>query len=342
MSSILSQTTVKLDQKQSLNSDEMTESMEFIVSGHAADDEMEGFLLALRKKGETVEEIVAAAKVMRGHSIRLTRDIPDLLDTCGTGGDGLNTLNISTLSAIVACAAGIRVAKHGNRSISSISGSADILESLGVKIDLSVEQLEASLEKTGFAFFFAPKFHPAMRFASAARKKIQGKTIFNILGPLSNPAGVSYQVIGVYERRLVAIVAKALFSLGLKKALVVHGLEGVDEISVSSQTFATELLDGRLIDVEITPEACGILRAPVEYLRCQSKEEALELALQVLKGKKGAALDAICLNAAAALYVAGKAASLKDGVNRSRILLESGAVYKKLEEIILFSKNAGN
>ena len=339
MSAGLSQALLKLNQKNSLSPDEMTTAMEWVVSGQAPDAEIEKFLLLLREKGETAEEIVAAVRVMRKHAVKLSKSYPDLLDTCGTGGDAQFTLNISTLAALVACAAGIRVAKHGNRSVSSVSGSADLLSALGIPLDLSVQSLEASLEKTGFAFFFAPKFHPATRFAMPARKKIQGKTIFNILGPLSNPAGVAYQVVGVYDHKLVEIVAKALAELGVKRALVVHGADGVDEISISSQTTAMELNDGGLKEYTITPETCGVLRAPMDYLRCRSQEEAKTLALSVLKGRKGAPTDVVSLNAGAALYIAGKADSLKCGTSLSHSLLVQGNVYQKLEEIVSFSQN---
>lgn len=332
----------KLSQKESLNSEEMTAAMELVVSGKALDEEIERFLLVLREKGETAVEIVSAAKVMRKHAVKLSKVYPDLLDTCGTGGDGQHTLNISTLAALVACAAGAKVAKHGNRSVSSVSGSADILESLGIKIDLPVETIEKSLNATDFAFFFAPQFHPATRFAMPARKKIQGKTIFNILGPLSNPANVSYQVIGVYDKRLLETMAKALLDLCVKRALVVHGLDGVDEISISSETMVMEFDSGKLKNYQISPEACGIKKSSLEALRCRSKEEAKALALDVLKGIEGPAFDAVSLNAAAALYVSGRTHSIKDGVESAKLYLKKGAVYNKLQEIISFTQKASS
>ncbi len=329
---------LKLQERKDLDPAEMASAMEFVISGRASDEEIERFLILLREKGETAAEIAAGANVMRKHALTLSKNYPDLLDTCGTGGDGSRTLNVSTLAALTACAAGVRVAKHGNRSLSGVSGSADLLESLGVPIDLPVSAVEKAIENIGFAFLFAPIFHPATRFAGPARKKIKGKTIFNILGPLSNPAGVQYQVIGVYDKKLIEIVAQALLDLGTKRALVVHGADGLDEISVSDRTFAVELTKGQLKKYEILPEEHGIQKSSHKIPVCDTKEDSKKMALEVLKGGQGVNHDLVSLNAAAALYISGKASSIKEGVHVAKKLLAEGAVHKKLEEIILFSK----
>ncbi|PIU39728.1 MAG: anthranilate phosphoribosyltransferase [Candidatus Omnitrophica bacterium CG07_land_8_20_14_0_80_50_8] len=328
----------KLKDKKDLTSTEMAEAMERVVSGHAAGEAVEQFLICLRQKGETAVEILSAARVMRKHALKLSKDYPGLLDTCGTGGDGSRTLNISTLSALTASAAGAKVAKHGNRSVSSVSGSADLLEGLGVPINLAAPAIEHAIEKVHFAFLFAPNFHPAMRFAMPARKKIQGKTIFNVLGPLSNPANVQYQVIGVYDKKLVTIVAEALLELGTRHALVVHGADGLDEISIFDKTSVAELTGKRIKTYEIVPADYGIKKTALDALRCGTKEEGKRMALRVLKGGAGAACDMVALNSAAALYVSGLAHSIAEGVGIAGALLTQGAVYEKLQEIIAFSK----
>lgn len=315
----------------------VSEMMEKIVSGLSHDQEIENFLLGLRDKGETAEEIAAAALVMRRHCVKLSRAFPDAVDTCGTGGDGKSTLNVSTLAAITAAAAGARVAKHGNRSVSSLCGSADLLELLGVSIDLPNPVIETCLQKTGFGFFFAPRFHPATRFALPARKKLGGKTIFNILGPLANPAGAGAQLLGVYEERLVPIVAQVLLKLGARRALVVHGKEGLDEISSTTETAACEVKDGAVRSFLIRPEDFGLGRASLSDLVCASKEAALEDALFVLKGGESVKADIVSLNAGAVLYLAGRASGLREGFSLAKATVEKGLGYEKLGEIASFS-----
>lgn len=316
---------------------DISEMMEKIVSGRSHDAEIEDFLSGLREKGETAEEIAAAAQVMRRHCVKLSRGFPEAVDTCGTGGDGKSTLNISTLAAITAAAAGAMVAKHGNRSVSSQCGSADLLELLGVSIDLPVPVIEKCLEKTGFGFFFAPKFHPATRFAMPARKKIKGKTIFNILGPLSNPAGAGAQLLGVYEARLVPIVAEVLVRLGARRALVAHGKDGLDEISLTDETLVCEVRDGAVFPSLLRPEDYGLKRASLSELTCDSPEAARADALFILKGGRGVKTDIVALNAGAVLYLAGKARGIADGLTLAKQTLESGKPYAKLEEIASFS-----
>lgn len=324
--------------KESLKGSQMEKTMEAIVTGRMTDDQIQEFLLGLREKGETASEITAAARVMRNHSLKLSKRFPGLLDTCGTGGDERQTFNISTLAAIVACATGASVGKHGNRSVSSTCGSADLLEALGVKVDLPIPQIERSIEKTGFGFFFAPRFHPATRFAMPARKRIKGKTLFNILGPLSNPASASYQLIGVYQEALVQVVADVLKALGSKKALVVHGKDGLDEITTCDETMIAELDSGKVKIYWIKPEDFQLKRASINELQCRSKEEAKKIALGVLKGEPGAASDIVSLNAGAALYAAEKTASIHEGFERCQKTLRDGSAYKKLENIVAASQ----
>ena len=324
--------------KKSLTANEMKVAMRRIMTGEMADPDIEAFLTQLRERGETAVEVAAAAEVMREHAVKLPKAFDDLLDTCGTGGDGLQTLNVSTLSAIVACAAGARVAKHGNRSVSSVCGSADVLEALGVKIDLSADAVAECLGQTGFGFFFAPLFHPAVKAAMPARKRIGGKTLFNILGPLSNPANAAFQVIGVYEDRLVPIVAGALDKLGIRRALVVHGKDGLDEISLSGPTSVAELREGRVSEYSVVPEDFGLKREPLENLRCRTPQQSLEAARSVLRGDNGAPTKIVCLNSAAALYVAGKTASIKEGVLAAMDALEAGLADKKLKAIAHFTQ----
>ncbi len=331
---------LKLGKKQPLSAKEMSLAMEQIVGGDASDGQIEEFLLALRKKGESIEEIIAAAKVMRKHAVHLSKEIPDLLDTCGTGGDEQRTLNVSTLSALVACAAGVKVAKHGNRSVSSVCGSADLLEMLGVKIDLGPEKVLRSIEETGFGFFFAPQFHPATKAATPARKKIKGKTLFNLLGPLANPANATRQLLGVYEERLVPLFAEALLKLGIERAMVVHGDDGMDEISLSAATDVAEIKEGKITRYRVMPENFNLKQEPIENLRVSSKEESCDVALKVIRGDVNAASKIVCLNTAAALVVAGKARVMKEGLLMAMDVLENGSVEKKLKQIAQFSQKA--
>ena len=315
----------------------ITDTMESLMSGKLSDEQIEKFLIKLREKGETAEEITAAALVMRKHSLKTSKSFPNLLDTCGTGGDGTQTLNVSTLAAIVASSAGIQVAKHGNRSVSSVCGSADLLELLGININLPVQSVEECIEKTGFGFFFAPNFHPATKFAMPVRKKIQGKTIFNLLGPLTNPAGALHQMVGVYDQKWVEPMADVLKALGSKRALVVHGADGMDEISICAKTKIAELSDNQIKVYEVSPKDFGIKEAAASDLRCASKEEAKNAAMKVLQGAFGPQSDIISLNAAAAIYVAGKTKSIKEGLKLAKELLNSGKAKKKAEQIAEFT-----
>lgn len=327
----------KLKKKESLTVDEMNAAMELIVAGVVPDDEIEQFLLYLREKGESVTEIACAARVMRKYALKLTREFSGLLDTCGTGGDAKGSLNVSTLAALTASAAGIRVAKHGNRSVSSQCGSADILEALGIRIDLEIPAIEESLDKHNFAFFFAPTFHPATRYAMPARKKIQGKTLFNILGPLANPAGAHRQLVGVYDEKLVLIVANVLANLGSERALVVHSLDGLDEISLSADTAAAELKEGKVTRMTLSPAGLGLKKCALKEFQCATKDAAVTAARRVLKGARGPQTDLVALNAGAALYVSGQAKDIREGYQKASALIEGGSVAKKVDELVSFS-----
>ncbi len=329
---------IRLGEGRSLTIPQMTSAMEAIVAGFVQDAQIEQFLLVLREKGESVEEITAAAKVMRNAAVKLPKKFPDLLDTCGTGGDGQHTLNISTLSALVACAAGAQVAKHGNRSVSSVCGSADLLEMMGARIDLSPEKVAECISRTGFGFFFAPQFHPATRHAMPARKKIQGKTLFNLLGPLANPAGARYQLLGVYSAALVKPMAQVLIHLGVERALVVHGHDGLDEISLSGKTTICEVAGKEISQYDVVPEDFNLKRESIESLRCATKDASHKMALRVLEGDQSAALKIVSLNAAAALYACEKVKTIKEGVLRALDTLENGLAKKKLAAIVAFGK----
>ncbi len=324
----------KLTQKQDLLPEEMTAAMELIVSGKAEDADIERFLVALREKGETVEEITAAARVMRSHAVKLDRKFVDLLDTCGTGGDAKGTVNISTLSSFIAASLGVKVAKHGNRSVSSVCGSADLLEMLGIKTELTPSEASASLNQNNFAFLFAPRFHPAVKFAMPARQRIKGKTLFNLLGPLSNPADASFQVLGVYEPRLVSLMARVLKELGAKRALVVHGSDGLDEITLTGATEIAEVSSRGIKSYVLSPEDFGLQKSPLSDFQCASKEKCLEAALRVIRNEtRGALKDVVCLNAGAALYIANRASTIAEGFKLAVMAIDQGIVSRWLDDI---------
>lgn len=316
-----------------LKEGEMRAFMSALMDGTLSDDEIVAFLTALRERGETVADIVEAARVMRERCRRIPETRLDLLDTCGTGGDNLKTLNASTLTALVAAAAGVPVAKHGNRSVTGVTGSADLLEALGVRIQLEPADVAASIEETNFGFIFAPAFHPAMKFAASARRKIQGRTLFNCLGPLTNPAGARRQLVGVYDGRLAEPLARALGELGSEHVIVVHGEEGLDEVSISGPTLVAEWDRGRFARSTVSPQDFGVTPAPLEALACPTREDAVSMALAVLQGRPGPASDFVALNAAFALKAAERSPTVEQGIELSRRLLAQGAVLKKLDQI---------
>ncbi len=322
-----------------LSQEQMTDVMKTILTGETTAAQIGGFLVGLRIKGETIDEISAAASVMRSLATPVTPKSENLVDIVGTGGDGLKTFNISTASAIVAAAAGAKVAKHGNRAASSQSGSADLLEKAGIKIDMEPQQVADCIDQVGVGFMFAPAHHSAMKHAIGPRKEMGVRTIFNVLGPLTNPAGTKRNFIGVYDKTLVEPVANVLKNLGNDQALVVHGLDGLDEISIEQPTHAAELKDNEISVFEIMPEDYGIERQPLSSIVVKDSDESLAVINGIFAGEKGAAHDAVALNAGAGIYVAGEAATLSDGVDKARAVVASGKAQVKLEEYVQFSQS---
>ncbi len=329
----------KLIKKVDLDRDEMTAVMDEIMSGQCTPAQIGSFLTALRLKGETIEEITGAAIVMRrkASNINLT-STENIIDTCGTGGSGTNAFNISTTSAFVAAGAGLMVAKHGNKSASSQCGSADVLMALGVNIELGPKEVRKSILEIGIGFMYAPLFHGAMKYAIGPRRQIGIRTIFNILGPLTNPANASYQVIGVYDEKLCQSLAMVLKNLGTKHALVVHGLDGLDEITVTTETKIAELKNNEVKTYLIKPQDFGIPVASLDELRGADAGGNADIILNILNGEKGPKRNIILLNASAALLVAGKARDLKDGIEIAAHSIDSGAALNKLKSLIEFSQ----
>jgi anthranilate phosphoribosyltransferase len=330
---------------QHLGRDEMHEVFGHVMDGAASDVLKSALLVALRMKGETADEITGAAMAMRERvtPLDLADDNmrEDLVDTCGTGGDGCGTFNISTLAALVAAGAGANVAKHGNRAVSSSCGSADVLAALGVYIDLDAARMSEVLRRAGIAFLFAPKLHPAMAAVAGVRKELGVRTIFNVLGPLTNPAFARRQVLGVYADRLVEVVAQVLAALGAKHALVVHSRDGLDEISISAATRVCEVRDGELRSYEVTPEELGLPRHPIEAVAGGDARENAAIARDILNGANGARHDIVVANAGAALYVGGLAASIRDGVALAKESIASGRAYEKLRQLVSESNALG-
>ncbi|MGM0553031.1 MAG: anthranilate phosphoribosyltransferase [Pseudomonadota bacterium] len=316
-----------------LDAPSMTAVMQTIMTGEATPAQIGGFLVGLGMKGETIVEIRAAAEVMRSLALRVDVPRTGLVDTCGTGGDASGTFNISTAAALVAAAGGVRVAKHGNRSVSSSSGSADVLESLGVLLDLSPEAVGDCIEEVGVGFLFAPAHHGAMKHAIGPRKELGVRTLFNVLGPLTNPAGAPNQVLGVYSDAWVRPLAEALKGLGSEHVLVVHAEDGLDEISIGAPTRVAELLDGEIREYTLRPEDFGLQTAPLDTVRVTSVEASAALLRGVLKGQAGPARDIVLLNAGAAIYAGGGADSLADGVRRAAAAIDSGAARERLEQL---------
>lgn len=320
-----------------LSADDMTEVMSIIMSGQATPSQIGGFLVGLRVKGETVEEIAAAAKVMRELATPVNVSGDHIVDIVGTGGDGIGTFNVSTASCLVAAAAGAQVAKHGNRAASSRSGAADLLEAAGVKLDLTPEQLEQCVATVGVGFMFAPHHHSAMKYAIGPRREMAVRTIFNVLGPLTNPAGAPNQVVGVFAADLVEALAQVLQRLGSHHVMVVHSEDGLDEISVSAPTNVAELKDGTVNTYTIAPEEFGMQRHPLNELIVDSADASLAMIRSVLDNQPGSARDIIALNAGAAIYTAGLADSHKAGVEKAQALLADGSAARVLEHLVTFT-----
>lgn len=323
--------------KRDLTGGEMTEVMNIIMTGQATPAQIGGFLVGLRMKGETVEEVAAAAKVMRELSARVSVPQQHLVDTCGTGGDGSGIFNVSTAAAIVAAAAGAKVAKHGNRSVTSKSGSADVLEAAGVKIGITPEQVAECIKQCGVGFMFAPAHHGAMKHAIGPRREMGVRTIFNVLGPLTNPAGAPNQVLGVFDRHLLEPMAQVLQRLGSRHVMIVHAADGLDEISIADKTDIAELKDGKISVYSLTPEELGCTRSSLDSLKVGDAAGSLNLMRRVFDGEKGPAQDIIALNAGAAIYVSGIADGLKAGIERARKAIADGAAKDKLAKLIAVS-----
>jgi anthranilate phosphoribosyltransferase len=326
--------------RRDLSEEEAASVMEEILSGEATPAQLAAFLTALRMKGETVEEIAGMVRVMRSKACRVPFD-GALLDTCGTGGDSSNSFNVSTAAAFVAAGAGARVAKHGNRAMSSRCGSADVLEALGAKIDLAPEAALVCLQRTGFCFMFAPQFHPAMRFAAGPRREMGIRTVFNILGPLCNPAGARHQVLGVAEAALGEKLAQVLVRLDCEHALVVHGQEGLDELSVSGPSDVWEIREGRIERSVLMPAEAGVSSHPLESLRGGGPEENALMLRSVLEGERGALRDFTLLNAAAALVAFGSADGIAGGVEKAAEAVDSGAARDLLDRFVEVSNAVG-
>ena len=320
-----------LSRNKDLATTQMETVMEEIMTGKAQTSQIVSFLTGLNNKGETVQELTAAVSVMRRYVNRISVDREVILDTCGTGGDKKGTFNISTVVAFVACGCGITVAKHGNRSVSSHCGSADILEALGMNINMTNEQLEKCLNEVGIAFLFAPNLHPAMKYAMPARKEMGKRTMFNILGPLTNPAGATHQLVGVYDAHWTNILAAVLAKLGTVHAMVVHGEDGLDEITTTAKTFICEVYEGKLNNYEINPEDFGFKKVRPEDLLGGAVSDNAKILTDILKGKDGPKRDIVILNAAAAIYVADKARTIKEGINLVSESIDSGRAWEKLQ-----------
>ncbi|MBE3577467.1 MAG: anthranilate phosphoribosyltransferase [Limnochordales bacterium] len=326
---------------ESLSEEAAAQAMEEVMTGAATPAQIAAFITALRLKGETVDELAGAARSMRAAAHHIHPRVAPLVDTCGTGGDGARTFNISTAAALVVAGTGVAVAKHGNRAVSSAAGSADVLEALGVVVELPPSDVERCIEEVGIGFLFAPVFHPAMRFAAGPRREIGIRTIFNLLGPLTNPAQAQAQVVGVFAPCWVEPLAHVLSRLGVREALVVHGeADGIDELSLSGPSLVARLHHGRVEVGRITPEEVGLARRPLADIVGGDARENARIIRRVLGGEPGPARDVVLLNAGAALLVAGKAADLAEGIRLAAESIDSGAALARLEHLILFTRAA--
>lgn len=326
----------KLVEGNALSYDEAYDAMKLIMQGKASGEQIAGFLVALRMRGETIEEIAGFAKAMREFCVKIKPEVSGaLLDTCGTGGDKIKTFNISTVTAFIASGAGIYVAKHGNRGVTSKAGSADVLEALGVNIRIPPEKVKACIEQIGIGFMFAPLFHPAMKHAVKPRKELGIRTVFNVLGPLTNPANASYQLLGIFDYSFAEKIAFAISKLGIERALIAHGEHGLDEISNIGKTLIVEVNKNRVESYEIEPEDFGIERGVAKNILGGDANYNAELCRKILENKeKGEKLNIVMLNAAAAIYAAKKASSIADGIEIAKNAIEEGKAYEKLEALI--------
>lgn len=323
-----------LVERKDLTEENTISVMDQVMTGEATPAQVAALLTALRMKGETIEEVTGAARVMRQKAVHVHAGGECVLDTCGTGGDQKETFNISTVSAFVVAGAGVTVAKHGNRSVSSQSGSADVLGALGVKVDVPKEVVEQCLEEIGIGFLFAPLLHGAMKYAVGPRREIGIRTIFNLLGPLTNPADATHQLVGVYDRAMTEMAANVLKNLGSVRAMVVHGEDGLDEISLTGPTFTTEVYQGRISSHVLHPEEFGFTRCSIESLKGGKPEQCAATARAILRGAQGPMRDIVLLNSAAALYVGEKVPSIDEGIGLARESIDSGRANEKLERLV--------
>ncbi len=327
-------------ERQNLSYEQMTEVMNDIMTGHATPSQIAGFLIALRMKGETVDEISAAAQVMRNLATPVSlNEQKYLVDIVGTGGDGAQTFNISTASAFVVAGAGAKVAKHGNRSVSSKSGSADVLEALGVKLDITPEQVAECINKIGIGFMFAPQHHSAMKYAITPRKEMGVRTLFNLLGPLTNPAGAPNQLLGVYDKNWLEPLALVLQRLGSEHVLLIHAQDGLDEISIATPTYVTELQHDKIISYTISPEQLGLSRANLGQIQVERVEQSVDMIRTVLSNQTSAARDIVLLNAGAAIYAANLVSSLEQGVRQAHNVIRSGEAQQKLDSLVQLTQS---
>ena len=331
----------KVLNRYNLSKEEVRSVMKIIMSGESSADELTQYLVALNDKGPTTEEITGAVEIMRQFVLPVKTKHPAVLDTCGTGGDHKGTFNISTVSALVVAGAGVIVAKHGNRSVSSTCGSADVLEALGVNLNLEHGKLGKCLDEIGIAFLFAQTLHPAMKNVAPVRKAMGVKTIFNILGPLTNPANATHQMMGVYSRDLVEPMAEVLQHLGLKRALVVHGNDGLDEITTTDRTFVSEFNGKDVLTYDIDPEELGIARASHDDLKGEGLEDNVRILKDILNGHQGPKYDIVLVNAAYALYTAEKVKSIAEGISAARQSIDTGKALEKLEQLKEFTRSHG-
>ncbi|WP_456401378.1 anthranilate phosphoribosyltransferase [Persephonella sp.] len=330
----------KITENRDLSAGEMKDLFNGLMDGKLTDAQIGAVLTGLKMKGETVEEISSAAEIMREKSVKVNiKDKSNLIDTCGTGGDKIDTFNVSTITAFVIAGAGLKVAKHGNRSVSSKCGSADIMEALGIKIDLTPEKTAEAIESIGLGFLFAPIYHPAMKNVIRQRQEIGIRTIFNILGPLSNPAGAKYQLLGVYDEKLVEPIGRVLSSLGIKKAYVVHGLEGLDEVSITTKTAVAEVNEGEIEIYYVKPEDFGLKSASLNDIKGGDLEVNLEIALNILEGKdRSPKTDFVAINAGFALHAGGRTSSIQEGIELAKETIYSKKAFDILEKLREFSK----
>ena len=337
---MIKEAIAKLIKKENLTTEMMEQVMEEIMTGEATDAQKASFLTAMTMKGETIDEITSAAKVMRSHCEKFLNDM-DVLEIVGTGGDGANTINISTIASIIVSSTGIPVAKHGNRSISSRSGAADVLENLGAKMDLTAEQNETVLKKTDMCFMFAPVYHSSMRYAAPVRKELGVRTVFNILGPLSNPAAAKMQLLGVYDKDLAPALAQVLSNLGVTRGVAVCGDDGLDEITLTGKTYVNEIRNGEIISYTITPEQFGLKSCELSELIGGTPKENAEITRRILTGEEtGPKRDVILMNAGMSLYLGIDGITLAEGIEKAKEMIDSGKAYAKLQEFVKATQEA--